>query len=219
MKTQTRSEHPESRLAGLPARKRDSERHATQSGRVWFTLSHGIVNKIYYPNVDQPNTRDFQFLISDGETFCHEEKRDLVHLIDYPERDCVFYRLTNSDPNGRYRLIKYALADPHRSVFLMQTNLEILDQSLCGKLHLYALLARRTWRAMGRPTPAGVRKSAAITCFMRNAPVSILLMGCSGGFSRRSVGYVGAGDGWNDLMKNFQHGDGSSGRRRMETSH
>jgi hypothetical protein len=49
------------------------------SCRVWFTLSHGIVNEIYYPNVDQPNTRDFQFLITDGETFCHEEKRDLTH--------------------------------------------------------------------------------------------------------------------------------------------
>src|SRR5215208_6706594 len=40
------------------------------SCRIWFTLSHGIVNEIYYPTVDQPNTRDFQFLISDGETFC-----------------------------------------------------------------------------------------------------------------------------------------------------
>ena len=49
------------------------------SCRLWFTLSHGIVNEIYYPYVDQPNTRDFQFLISDGETFCHEEKRDLDH--------------------------------------------------------------------------------------------------------------------------------------------
>ena len=68
------------------------------SCRVWFTLSHGIVNEIYYPHVDKPNTRDFQFLISDGETFCHEEKRDLNHKIEYPERDCLFYRLTNSEP-------------------------------------------------------------------------------------------------------------------------
>jgi len=65
---------------------------------VWFTLSHGIVNEIYYPTVDQPNTRDLQFLISDGKTFCHEEKRDLVHTIEYPERDCVFYRITNAEP-------------------------------------------------------------------------------------------------------------------------
>ena len=86
------------------------------SCRVWFTLSHGIVNEIYYPTVDQPNTRDFQFLISDGETFCHEEKRDLDHRIEYPERDCPFYRLTNSDRSGRYRLTKHVLADPHRSV-------------------------------------------------------------------------------------------------------
>ena len=92
------------------------------SCRVWFTLSHGIVNEIYYPTVDQPNTRDFQFLISDGETFCHEEKRDLDHRIEYPERDCVFYRLTNSEPNGRYRLIKHVLADPHRSVLLVHTK-------------------------------------------------------------------------------------------------
>src|SRR4030095_12845026 len=33
------------------------------SCRVWFTLSHGIVNEVYYPHVDQPNIRDFQFLI------------------------------------------------------------------------------------------------------------------------------------------------------------
>ena len=70
------------------------------SCRLWFTLSHGIINEIYYPRVDQPNTRDFQFLISDGETFCHEEKRDLNHLVEYPERDCLFYRLTNSERQG-----------------------------------------------------------------------------------------------------------------------
>src|SRR3989441_1047815 len=111
------------------------------SCRVWFTLSHGIVNEIYYPHVDKPNTRDFQFLISDGETFCHEEKRDLNHQIEYPERDCLFYRLTNSDPDGRYRVVKHVLTDPHLSVLLVHTRLEVFDESLRGKLRLYALLA------------------------------------------------------------------------------
>src|SRR4029450_11873608 len=111
------------------------------SCRLWFTLSHGIVNEIYYPHVDHPNTRDFQFLITDGETFCHEEKRDLDHRVEYPERDCPFYRLTNSDRNGRYRLVKHVLTDPHRSVLLVHTKVEVLDGSLRGKLRLYALLA------------------------------------------------------------------------------
>ena len=45
----------------------------SSSSRIWFTLSHGIVNEIYFPHVDTPNTRDLQVLITDGETFCHEE--------------------------------------------------------------------------------------------------------------------------------------------------
>src|SRR5258707_6879332 len=76
------------------------------SCRVWFTISHGILNEIYYPHVDQPNTRDLQFLITDGETFCHEERRDLEHAIDYPEKGTLLCRLTNSDRDGRYRIIK-----------------------------------------------------------------------------------------------------------------
>ena len=60
------------------------------SCRVWFTLSHGIVNEIHHPPVGQPNTGDFQFLISDGETFCHEGKRDLDHRIEYRE-DFEYY--------------------------------------------------------------------------------------------------------------------------------
>src|SRR4029077_5389489 len=31
-----------------------------------------------------------------------------------------------------------------------------------------------------------------------------LVTGCSSGFTRRSVGYVGTSDGWRDLMNNFK---------------
>src|SRR6516162_10620595 len=111
------------------------------SCRLWFTISHGIVNEVYYPHVDQPNTRDFQFLVTDGKSFCHDERRDLSHKIEYPERDSVLYRITNSDRQGRYRLIKHILTDPHRSVLLVHTALEVLDKSSSGKLQVYALLA------------------------------------------------------------------------------
>src|SRR5947208_5139610 len=173
------------------------------SCRVWFTLSHGIVNEIYYPHVDKPNPRDFQFLISDGETFCHEEKRDLNHQIEYPERDCLFYRLTNSDPNGRYRVVKDVLTDPHVSVLLVHTRLEVFDESLHGKLRLYALLA---------PHLAGFGVGNSAWCFelgdnqlVRAQREDVhLVMACNTGFCRRSVGYVGFSDGWQDLMQNFK---------------
>ena len=173
------------------------------SCRIWFTLSHGIVNEIYYPHVDKPNTRDFQFLISDGETFCHEEKRDLKHEIEYPDRDCLFYRLTNSEPDGRYRLVKHVLTDPHASVLLVQTKLEVFDESLNGKLRVYALLA---------PHLGGFGTGNSGWCseiggnkFLHAQRQSVhLVMACSSGFLRRSVGYVGFSDGWQDLMHNFQ---------------
>jgi glucoamylase len=36
--------------------------------RVWFTVSKGILNEVYYPTIDRPQIRDLQYLISDGET-------------------------------------------------------------------------------------------------------------------------------------------------------
>ena len=173
------------------------------SCRVWFTLSHGIVNEIYYPHVDQPNTRDFQFLISDGETFCHEEKRDLIHTIDYPERDCLLYRITNSESGGRYRIVKDVFADPHQSVLLVHTKLEVLDESLRRKLRLYALLAPHI-AGFGAGNSGRCVQVGGIKLIRAQRENVHLIMACSTGFSRRSVGYVGFSDGWQDLMDNFK---------------
>ena len=109
--------------------------------RVWFTLARGIITEVYCPTVDTPNTRDLQLLITDGETFVHEEKRDLQHHTEIPEQGTLLYRITNTAPQGRYRLIKEVLTDPHSSVLLMRVRLEIPDESLRGKLRLFALLA------------------------------------------------------------------------------
>jgi glucoamylase len=173
------------------------------SSRVWFTLSHGIINEIYFPFVDTPNTRDLQFLITDGETFCHEEKRDLLHQTDYPEKNALLYRLTNSDPAGRYRLIKEIVTDPHSPVLLVRTRVEILDATLIDKLRLYVLLA---------PHLSGTGKNnSAHWCSIGNRKLVhafregvSLVLGGAPDFRRRSVGFVGASDGWQDLMDNFK---------------
>jgi glucoamylase len=171
--------------------------------RLWFTLSHGIVNEIYYPTVDQPNTRDFEFLISDGKTFCHEEKRDLDYRIEYPEQSCLFYRLINTERNGRYRLIKELLTDSHRSVFLIRTKLEVNDESLRGNLKIYALLAPHIAR-YGAGNSGYCSEISACKLLRAERAGVHLVMGCDTGFSRRSVGYVGASDGWQDVMNHFR---------------
>ena len=173
------------------------------SSPLWFTLSHGIINEVYYPTIDQPNTRDFEFLISDGETFCHEEKRDLDHQIDYPEKNALLYRLTNSERNGRYQIVKEVLVDPERPVLLLRTELKVLDESLQGKLKLYALLAPHIAR-YGAGNSGWWCDIGANKLLRAERENFHLALGCNTGFSRRSVGFVGFSDGWQDLMDNFK---------------
>src|SRR5579862_7974337 len=66
------------------------------ASRVWFTLSHGTLNEIYYPTIDRPQTRDMELLFTDGETFCHEEKRDLDYDFDYVDSSAPAVRVTAS---------------------------------------------------------------------------------------------------------------------------
>jgi glucoamylase len=47
------------------------------ASRTWFTVCHSVVTEVYYPTVDRPQIRDLQYLISDDQSFFHEEKRDL----------------------------------------------------------------------------------------------------------------------------------------------
>ncbi|HZZ58562.1 MAG TPA: glycoside hydrolase family 15 protein [Opitutaceae bacterium] len=173
------------------------------SSRVWFTLSHGIVNEVYYPHVDSPNTRDLQFLITDGETFCHEEKRDLDHAIECPERHALLYRLTNSDRGGRYRLVKEIIGEPHSSVLLMHTRLEILDEKLRGKLRVYVLLAPHL-KGTGQNNSARCQDIEGRKLLRAEREEVHLVLGSAPDFTRRSVGFVGTSDGWQDLMAHFR---------------
>jgi glucoamylase len=173
------------------------------SSRLWFTLSHGVVNEIYFPFVDTPNTRDLQLLITDGETFCHEEKRDLEHALEYPEKNTLLYRLTNSEPAGRYKVIKEVIVDPHAPVLLLHTRLEISDPALHGKLRVYVLLAPHLngtgKNNSGRWLDLGDRR-----CLHAERDGRHLVLGSTANFTRRSVGYVGSSDGWQDISDNFK---------------
>jgi glucoamylase len=46
-----------------------------QHSKVWFTISHGILNEVYFPRVDQACTRDLGLIVTNGRDFFSEEKR------------------------------------------------------------------------------------------------------------------------------------------------
>ena len=52
------------------------------SSRIWYTLANGVVTECYYPTIDSPQIRDLQYLVSDGETFFHDERRNMRSEIE-----------------------------------------------------------------------------------------------------------------------------------------
>ncbi|MGB2713944.1 MAG: hypothetical protein WBC51_07180 [Vicinamibacterales bacterium] len=112
----------------------------TSSSRVWFTLSHGIFNEVYYPRVDQACIRDFGLIITDGSSFFSEEKRHTRSNVTTLALGVPAYRLINTCVTGRYRVEKTVLTDPGRDVVLQSTRF-LATHGVITDYRLYALLA------------------------------------------------------------------------------
>jgi glucoamylase len=172
------------------------------SSRVWFTTSHGILNEIYHPTIDRAQVRDMEFLVTDGETFVHEEKRDLLSSFEYIHPEALGVRYVNRDPDGRYALTKEIICDPHHSVVLTRVRLEG-HEGLLRRLKVYALLAPHLDDG-GASNTARALEIAGHRMLLAWKNEWSLAMAASCGFSRLSCGFVGASDGWRDLTENFR---------------
>jgi glucoamylase len=172
------------------------------SSRVWFTVSHGTLNEIYYPTIDRPQTRDMELLFTDGETFFHEEKRDITYEFHYIDHNAPAVRLVGSDPQGRYTVTKEIVADPHHSVVLM--NVKITgDETVLSRMKCYALLAPHLHGGGAGNSARSVLVAGKRALLAWHGPTS-LAMGADCGFTRSSCGYVGASDGYQDLMTDMK---------------
>src|SRR6476660_1154601 len=67
------------------------------SSRVWFTLAAGILNEVYFPTIDRPQIRDLQYLITDGKSFFHDERRHLDSSVKELSEHALGYEITNVD--------------------------------------------------------------------------------------------------------------------------
>ncbi len=89
---------------------------ALGTGRLWFTLGHGILNEVFWPSVGRPQTRDLGFLVA-RPGFWREVKR------------VARYRILEADPASPlvevvhegegYRLHLAFVPDPRRDALLI----------------------------------------------------------------------------------------------------
>ncbi len=109
--------------------------------------------------------------------------------------------MINSDPAGRYRLVKEIITDPHEACVLLRTRLEA-DPALLPSLRLFVLCAPHL-EVGGWGNTAQVTSVADRWLLTAHKGSTWLALGASIPFARCSAGYVGRSDGWTDLADNF----------------
>jgi glucoamylase len=165
-------------------------------------LSHGILDEIYYPRVDQACTRDLGLIVTDGRDFFSEEKRQAAHQVAYLAQGVPAYRLVNTCGQGRYRIEKEVITDPKRDALLQRTRFVPLQGTLTD-YHLYALLAPLVGNR-GSGNTAWIDAYKGVPMLYAERAGNALALACSVPWLGRSVGFVGVSDGWQDLTQHRQ---------------
>ena len=170
--------------------------------KLWFTIWRGIVTEVYYPTVDTPQIRDMELLITDGKSFFHEEKRHLKSKVEHISLHSLGYTITNSEPNGMYKIRKQVITNPHLPCLLQNIHVEC-EKDVLERIQLFVLCAPHL-EGGGRGNNAYVIEVAGRDILVAEKGGTWLALSASVPFKRMSCGYVGYSDGWTDLSGNFQ---------------
>lgn len=189
---------------GIPARWTSSAKSGVgtalaPTSPVWFTLSHGILNEVYYPRTDSACIRDLGLLITGPDGYFSEEKRDCTTVTSHLEDGVPAFAVVNTSNDGRYRLDKQIISDPARPSVLQR----ITFTPLVGKLsdyRVYALLAPHLVNA-GMNNCAWIGEQRDVPLLFASGRSRYLALGCSLPWLTRSAGYVGQSDGYHQLSR------------------
>lgn len=172
----------------------------TSDCNVWFTISHGIVNEVFFPRTDFANTRDIELLVASGSDFFSEEKRHTEHSFKVAEDGIPAFDLKNTCREGRYQIEKKIITDPKRNVLLQKIVFTPIKGSL-KDYRLYVLLTPHVANCGSGNTGWNEIYKGFPMLFAHRAGIALALS-CSQPFLKMSCGYVGENDPWHDIAIN-----------------
>src|SRR5689334_21940594 len=175
---------------------------ALGTSRLWATMARGIVTEVYWPAVDQPQVKDFGFLVA-GPGWWQEVKRADRYTLSTPEPGLMLPTIVHTGASPAYQLTLRPVVDPGHDALL-------IDYELAGAgTRLYPLLAPHLgvsqvtpepqWGTLGADNAAWAEEDLAL--FARDGARCLCLL-AQPGFTRAGAGYVGDTDGWTDFSRN-----------------
>jgi glucoamylase len=174
-----------------------SDRAATGVvSKVWFSLAQGVVTETMYGRIHEAQIRELQLAItghdSQGEGWTAFEDTDTTSHVDYIDKDeagrplSPAYRLTNTDKQGRFVIIKDVFTDPDHQSLMMRVTVKALK----GPVTPYVILDPSMANTSGNDEGHADRTS--LTAWEGNAALSLT---GSAPFTQANVGYTGVTDG------------------------
>ncbi|MHB8231421.1 MAG: glycoside hydrolase family 15 protein [bacterium] len=189
---------------GIPGRWTSADKSgvgtAINGSSVWFTISHGILNEVYYPEMDEAAIRDLGFIVTADDGFFSEEKRHAKHFSTLIYDGVPAYRLKSVCLKGRYSIEKDIICDPNRPVVLLRVRFTALKP---GNYRLFAIVASHIGNH-GAENTAWIGDYKGITGLFASRHAASLCLMSNAGFKNCSVGFVGYSDGWQDLIHNYR---------------
>jgi glucoamylase len=176
------------------------------NSKVWYTIGDGQLENAFYPQVDTPDTFGLQYYVTDGSTFTDNEVANTAHTISLVDATSLEWRQTNTATSGKYTITKTYVADPARSVILVQTT---FTNRTSSPLYLYGQYSPAlNNNGMGN---TGGTDTASGSLTASNGSVSSALA-ASTGFSATNTGYAGtSSDGASLLASNHNLSTSYSG--------
>jgi glucoamylase len=168
---------------------------------VWFTLSHGILNEIYYPRVDSACTRDFGLVVTGPDRYFSEEKRDCVSETRPFDSSIPAFSVVNTARDKAYRIEKQVVSDPTRACVLQHISFTALKGDITD-YRVNALLAPHLVNA-GMMNSAWIGEFEGKQVLFASGRSRYLALVSDAPWRALSAGFVGVSDGWQQL---HQHG-------------
>ena len=179
--------------------------------RAAFTASHGILNEVYYPEVDSACTRDAGFLVSSADGFFSEEKRHTVHSVEWLSPGVPAYRFVNRCIHNRYVIEKRVCCSPHYDAVLQHVRFTPLVGALADYQLTLLVSPHLGNHGAGNTGWTDNYKGHDVLCASRESLA--LAVASTAPWSARSVAFAGEHDAWHEVQ---QHGRLVSGWQRAE---
>lgn len=168
--------------------------------RVWFTASHGILNELYYPELDTACLRDAGFMITASDGYFAEEKRDCDHAIEWLVPGVPAFRLVNRCRRGRFEIEKRICTSTDYDVVLQHVRFTPLHGALADYTITLLLSPHLGNHGAGNTGWVGDSKGERMLFAQRDGLA--LAVACSQPFGSCTAGFAGALDAWHDVRAN-----------------